>query len=242
MSLPKIDVPTFELKLPSNGKEIKVRPFLVKEEKLLLIAAESGDTMDIINTTKQVISNCIVDGGDVNVNTIPFFDIDFLFIALRAKSISERVAVSFVCKNETENGICDTTFDTELDLTAVEVKKNPNIKSDIKLDAETLVKMKYPNYGIVKQVMSNETMLEKKIRIVAACIDRVIKKDKIFSSRDFTPSQIIEFVEDLTEAHYKKLEEFIDNFPYFYIGVNHTCETCGFNHKLEYKDFTSFFQ
>lgn len=241
MSLPQVDVPIFELKLPSTGEEIRVRPFLVKEEKMLLIAAESGDTMDIINTTKQIISNCLVD-KTVNVNTLPFFDIDFLFIALRAKSISDKVAVSFVCKNETEQGVCDQSFDTELDLSTVSVKKNPDVKSDIKLDNETLVKMKYPNYGIVKQVMSNETVLEKKIRIIAACIDRVIKKDKIFSSRDFTPDQIIDFVESLTEAHYKKLEEWIDNFPYFYISVNHTCESCKFEHRLEYKDFTSFFQ
>ena len=241
MNLPQIDVPIFELKLPSTGEEIRVRPFLVKEEKMLLIAAESGDTNDIINTTKQVISNCLVD-KNINVNTLPFFDIDFLFIALRAKSISDKVAVSFVCKNETEEGICNQAFDTELDLSAVSIKKNVDVKSDIKLDAETLVKMKYPNYGITKTVMGSESILEKKIRIIAACIDRVIKKDKIFSSRDFTPDQIVDFVEGLTEAHYKKLEEFIDNFPYFYIGVNHICEACGFNHRLEYKDFTSFFQ
>lgn len=241
MELPGIDLPIFEVKLPSTGQEIRVRPFRVKEEKLLLIASESGDINDIINTTKQVISNCLVD-KDVNVNTLPFFDVDFLFIALRARSISDTIQISFICKNETEEGICNTAFDTELDLTNTEIKKNPDIKSDIKLDAETLVKMRYPNYGITKTVMGTETILEKKIRIIAACIDRVIKKDKIFSSKDFTPNQIIEFIENLTEAHYKKLEEFIDNFPYFYVGVEHTCEACGFNHKLEYKDFTSFFQ
>ena len=133
MPLPKLDVPLYQIKIPSTGKEITIRPFLVKEEKLLLIAAQSKDQAEIINTTKQIINNCIVD-GDVNVETLPFFDIDYIFIALRAKSVGESIDINFTCNNVIEDGeACGSRFTAKIDITNCEIVKNENIKQEITL-------------------------------------------------------------------------------------------------------------
>ena len=112
MTLPKIDVPTYDVTLPSSGKEIRIRPFLVKEEKLLLMAVESKDSENIIKTTKQVINNCIVS-GDIDLDKIPFFDVDYLFIALRAKSIGEKIEVNYRCNNNVGGQPCNGVFNVE---------------------------------------------------------------------------------------------------------------------------------
>ena len=116
MALPKIDLPTFELKLPSTGKTVMVRPFSVKEEKLLLMAVEAGKADDVITTVKQIINNCILE-GDFDINTAPFFDVDYVFIFLRAKSIGEAVDVNMTCNNVLESGEkCGHKFPTTIDI------------------------------------------------------------------------------------------------------------------------------
>lgn len=241
MALPKIDVPIYELKLPSSGKEIRVRPFLVKEEKLLLMAAESKDSDEIIRTSKQIINNCLID-EDVNIDSLPFFDIDYLFIALRAKSISEAIDVTFTCNHVVEDGHrCGHIFDLSVDISKARVVSNTAVKNSIELTKDVSVKLKYPSYDIMKAINDNDTILNKKIRIIAHCIDMIVKKGKVFTAKDHTKEELVEFVENLTEENYKKLERFIDNFPYFVVDLQHTCGKCGFDHKIEYTDFESFF-
>ena len=243
MSLPVVDVPIYELKLPSNGKEIKVRPFLVKEEKLLLIAAESNDTEEIIKTTKQVINNCLID-KDIDVDKLPFFDIDYLFIALRAKSIAETIEMKFTCNVVTpENKTCGFVFETDIDISKAEVYDNdvPKLIEFTNDPKQTSVKMKYPSYSIMKALNEKDNALENKIKVIEACIDQIIQKEKVYSSKDYTPKDLQKFVEGLTEENYKKLEFFVDNFPYFVVNVEKKCPKCGFDHNIRYSDFTSFF-
>ena len=154
--LPKIDVPTYTVKVPSSGKEIKVRPFSVKEEKLLFMAVESGKLEDMVDTTKQVINNCIVS-GEFNVDKAPFFDIDFLFIFLRAKSIGESVEVNLTCNNTLEDGKrCGHTFPTQMDIANHEVVFNENLGNTVQLDKNSGVRMKYPNYSLAKKLDRSE--------------------------------------------------------------------------------------
>jgi hypothetical protein len=241
MALPKIDVPTYDVTLPSTGKEIKIRPFLVKEEKLLLMAVESKDNENIIKTTKQVINNCIVF-GDVDVDKLPFFDIDYLFIALRAKSIGEKIEMSYTCNNETENGKCGGVFQADIDISKCVIEKNENIGLDIKLSNKLSIRMKYPTYSIMKLIMGNETILEKKIRIICSCVDRIVNEDKVYTTKDFSKEELKKFIEGLIQEQYKKLEEFVDNLPTFYIASKSKCPKCQFEHNIRYTDFTRFFQ
>lgn len=145
MPLPKIDLPNYEIKIPSTGQAITIRPFIVGEEKLLLLAVAGKDPNEIINTTKTVIKNCIVS-GDVNVDTLPFFDIDYIFVALRAKSVGESVDVNYTCNNVVEDHLCGATFLAKIDISNCEIVKNPEISMDVKLSGKILIKMKYPTY------------------------------------------------------------------------------------------------
>lgn len=240
MPLPKIDLPTYVIKLPSNGKEVTIRPFLVKEEKLLLIALESNDSNDIINTTKQVINNCIVD-GNVNVETLPFFDIDYLFIALRAKSVGESIEIKFTCNNEVEGERCGAVFPAKIDISNCEIISNPEISKEIRLSGIVMVKMKYPSYSAMKVIMSDEDEITRKVKIIANSIELIQEKDKVYTNKDFTKEELITFIEGLTQDQFKKLELFVDNFPSFIITSEAKCVKCGFDHKLRYNEFTSFF-
>lgn len=241
MSLPKIDVPVYDVVVPSTGKEIKIRPFLVKEEKILLMAVESKNNENIIKTTKQIINNCIVS-GDIDLEKTPFFDVDYLFIALRAKSVGESIEVNYKCNNVTNNQVCNGTFSVTIDISKCKIDKKEDIKDIIQLNNKLSVKMKYPSYSIMKMIMGNETVLEKKIRIIGSCIERIVNGDKIYTSKDFTKEELYGFIEELTNEQYKKLEEFIDNFPEFYVEANGVCTKCGHNHDVRYTDFTRFFQ
>jgi hypothetical protein len=240
MAIPKIDLPIYELKLPSNGKEIKVRPFLVKEEKLLLMAAEADDADEIIKVTKQVINNCMID--DVKIDNLPFFDVDYLFIALRAKSIGEKIDMSFTCNNIVNDDRCKNVFDVPIDIAKAHVVDPENISNKIDLGNKLSVKMKYPTYTIMKIINDKDSIIDKKIKVIANCIDTIANGDKVSTSKDFTKKEAEDFVESLTKAQFEKLEEFVDNFPYFVVDVDHKCEKCGFDHHIEYRDFASFFQ
>lgn len=240
--LPKIDLPTYELKLPSNGKEIRFRPFLVKEEKLLLMAAKSGDANEIIKTTKQVINNCLLD-DDVNIDSLPFFDVDCLFIALRAKSIGENIEVNYICQNTLEdNTPCRSKFPVKIDISNVEIEKNENIKSEIKFNDNLIFHMKYPNYSVIKLLNDSTDNLDKKIKLIVSSIDRIYTNEQYYSNKDFSTEELQSFIENLTQEQFDKLAEFISNFPSFFVNCKGKCTKCGKDHNVRYKDFVRFFQ
>lgn len=239
--LPKIDVPIYELKLPSDNKEVKVRPFLVKEEKLLLMAVQSNDAKEIVNTTKQVINNCLLTES-VNVDALPFFDIDYLFIALRAKSVGETVTVNFICNNKVEDKECKGKFPVDIDIANVAIDKNPEISMEIKFHDDLIFKMKYPSYSLVRLLDDKADPMENKIKIIAASVERIFNKGQYFTTKDFTPEELREFIENLTHEQFKKLDEFVNNFPSFYIKAEGKCIKCGYQHSVRYKDFINFFR
>jgi hypothetical protein len=240
--IPKVDLPIYELTLPSNGKKIRIRPFIVKEEKLLLMAVESNDEKTIIDTTKQILNNCVIDGQDFNIDKLPFFDIDYLFISLRAKSIGESVDINYTCNNITGSGNrCGNTFPAKIDVSNCSVIKDDTISKDIQLSSKMLVKMKYPNYTTMKLILENDNIINKKINIIAGSIEMIQDGDNVYTSKDFTKQELVEFIENLTQEQYRRLEYFVDNFPSFVITSQATCDACGYTHKLEYKDFASFF-
>jgi hypothetical protein len=246
--LPKIDLPTYEIKLPSNGKAVTIRPFVVKEEKLLLMALESEEDDDIISTTKQIINNCIVK-GDVDVDKLPFFDVDYLFVALRAKSIGESIDIKFTCNNVKEDGEkCGNVFPAKIDVSNCVVEKDETITQDIRVSPKITIRMKYPNYSVMREITNNNfgmdvdsEVFDMKNDIIINSIEYIVDGDNVISMKDITKEELLEFIEGLTQEQYKKLERFVDNFPSFLITAEATCDACGFHHNLKYKDFTSFF-
>ena len=203
MALPKIELPAYDVTIPSNGKNIRVRPFTVKEEKMLLIAVESKVQSEIITTVRQVINNCILD-GDVDVDKIPFFDVDYLFTFLRAKSVGETVEVKLTCNNVVDGQVCGNEFSGEMDIGKVELVKN-DISNDIKLGPQAGVKMRYPNYSIMRKV-EELPEIDKKTFVIVSSIEYVYDNKGLHSHKDYTTDELKDFVEGLTEENYRSEE------------------------------------
>ena len=239
MSIPKIDYPTYDIKMPSDNRIITVRPFSVKEEKLLLMAIEAKNMDDVIKTVKQVINNCVVK-GDVNVDRLPFFDIDYLFIFLRAKSIGESVEVTLTCNNTLEDDtVCGNIFPTQMDVSNIEIERTEGVVDEISLTDVAGVKMKYPNYASMKRI--EESDMDIKTNMIANAIDYIWDDQGKHPAKESTKEELVDFVESLTEKNYKKLEEFVDNTPKFAVRLEAKCPKCGFDHKVRYSDFYDFF-
>jgi len=238
--LPQLTTPIYTVNLPSSGKEIRVRPFLVKEEKLLLMAAQSKEISEVINVTKQIVNNCLVD-GDANVDSMPFFDVDFLFLALRAKSISENIDVNFTCNNTKDGKKCGGIFPVQLDISNASITKDDDLKDEIWLSDKIGVKMRYPKYSTMKKVVADESSLNNRIRVIQACMDYVFDEQQTYPTKEMSKEELDNFTDGLTAAQLDKLGDWVEKLPELEIKVQKTCPSCGFNHNIKYKDFTSFF-
>ena len=210
MPLPKIATPTYELELPSTGQSIKYRPFLVKEEKVLVIALESEDTKQITTAIKSVISNCILTRG-VKVETLPTFDIEYLFLNIRGKSVGEDLEVNIVCPDD---GQTQTIINVNLD--DIEIKKNEDHTNRIKLDDSLMMELKYPSLD--QFIKSNfdfagENALDQSFELIATCIDKIFNEEEVWSTSDCTKEEIIDFLEQMNSSQFKKIEKFFDTMP-----------------------------
>jgi len=239
--LPIIDVPTYTIRLPSNGQELTIRPFLVKEEKLLLMAVKSDDAQEIVRTTKQIINNCIIS-PQINVDTLPFFDIDYLFIALRAKSIGETIDVNFICQNIVNEERCGGKFAVGIDISKEEVENNDKSRLEIRFNDNLIFNMKYPTYSVMKMLDEKSDALDMKVKIIVSCIDKIFANGQYYTNKDMTPAEMQEFVENLTQQQFQKLEEFANDFPTFYATGRSVCQKCRKEHSVRYKDFINFFR
>eukprot|EP00697_Spironema_sp_BW2_P016224 gnl/Spiro4/7369_TR3861_c1_g1_i1.p2 gnl/Spiro4/7369_TR3861_c1_g1~~gnl/Spiro4/7369_TR3861_c1_g1_i1.p2 ORF type:complete len:247 (+),score=24.63 gnl/Spiro4/7369_TR3861_c1_g1_i1:8222-8962(+) len=171
-----------------------------------------------------------------------FFDIDYLFIALRAKSVGESIDIKYTCNNVVDGNACGAVFPATIDITNCKVVKDDTISNEVLLPGQIKVKLKYPNYSQIKAILDDENVIDKKIKLVVASIDYIQEREKIISLKDTTPEELTTFVESLTQEQYHKLEHWIDNFPSFVITSEATCKKCGFKHQLEYNDFDAFFR
>ena len=212
MPLPTVATPTYELKLPSSNKKIKYRPFLVKEEKVLIIALESKSQFEITNAVKDVLKQCILTKG-IDVDELPTFDIEYIFLNIRAKSIGEAIKVRVTCPDDGETEIPVTVYVDE-----IKVVKSKDHKTDIVLDDKMTLRMKYPsiNQFIETNFDVNEDPKEnvnKTFKIISECIDTIYTQEDAWDANDYTPSERIEFVEKLSSKQYKEVEKFFATMP-----------------------------
>jgi len=210
MPLPKISTPTYELTLPSTGKKIKYRPFLVKEEKVLIIAMESEDTKQITNAVKTVIKNCILSRG-VKVEELSTFDIEYLFLNIRGKSVGEEVEVLVTCPDD---GV--TQVPVVIPLDEIKVEKTKGHTRDIKLDSNLTLRMKYPSMEeFVKSnfSMSENVSLQDTFEIVSSCIEQVYNEEESWSAKECTKKELAEFMEQLSSKQFKQIEGFFETMP-----------------------------
>jgi len=239
MSLPKINQPIYELTLPSSGKKISYRPYLVKEDKILLMAAESGDPKEMGTATRQVVNNCVVD-KNFDCDDLPIFDVDFIFMNIRAKSVGEKISQFYTCNNQVDDHICGETFTVDINIKDVKVIMPDNPK-EFWLSENLGVKMKYPSYKTTMSLLETDNELEQTIKTLYGSIEYFYDKEQTFSMRDTTLDKFKIFVDDLTTDQFNKLKKFIENIPYFEIKKSVTCPKCGFVHEMTYGDPISFF-
>ena len=210
MPLPKISTPTYELELPSTGKTIKFRPFLVKEEKLLVLALESDDSKEITNAIKAVLKDCIQTRG-VKVDTLPTFDIEYLFLNIRGKSVGEDIEVSVLCPDDGE-----TYTEVQISIDDIKVTKDKNHSNQIKVDDNLMMEMKYPSLDqFVKSnfEFSNDNQVDQSFELIASCIDKVYSADEAWTTDDFTKKEVMEFLEQMNSSQFKEIESFFSTMP-----------------------------
>tara|TARA_R100000900_G_scaffold69072_1_gene55000 strand:+ start:648 stop:1367 length:720 start_codon:yes stop_codon:yes gene_type:complete len=210
MPLPKIATPTYELELPSTGKTIEYRPFLVKEEKLLVIALESEDTKQITTAIKAVLRNCILTKG-VKVEALPTFDIEFLFLNIRGKSVGEELEVNIVCPDDGK-----TSVPVNINLDDIVVQKSEKHTNQIKLDTKIMMEMKYPSLDefIKNNFDFNDTnQMDQSFKLIASCIDKIYTEDDVWASEDCTKKEMNDFLESMNSQQFKEIEAFFTTMP-----------------------------
>ena len=240
MALPKLNVPVYEAILPSTEKVIKYRPFLVKEEKILLTAMEAGDEAAMIPAVKQIINNCVE--GNLDVDKLPTFDIEFLFLRLRAKSVGEKVTLGlrpWGCpKNNGE--LCENSTQVDIDLEEVKVIKNDKHSNKIMLDDKIGIKLSYPDMSKLGKLDKIDTP-ESGMEIVKDCIDMIFTEEETFDKSSFTDKEIDEFIDSLNTQQFTLIKDFFDTMPMLKHTVKYKCETCGEDKETTVQGLNSFF-
>ena len=210
MPLPKIATPVYELELPSTGQTIEYRPFLVKEEKVLVIALESEDTKQITTAIKNVIKNCIRTKG-VKVEDLPTFDIEYLFLNIRGKSVGEEIEVNVTCPDD---GVTQVPITINLD--DIQVQKNEEHSNRIKVDDNIMMEMKYPS---LDQFIKNnfdfdeKNAMDQSFDLIATCIDKVFTEEEVWAVEDCSKKEIVDFLEQMNSSQFKEIEKFFETMP-----------------------------
>ena len=205
MALPKIDLPLFELVIPSTGKKARYRPFTVKEEKILLIAQESKDPKQVILAIKQILNNCL---QDIDVDTLAAFDLQYLLLNIRAKSVNNEVTFNI------KDPETDETIELTIDVNEIEMKKFPDHTKMIKINDTIQLQMRYPKIDYLENVsVEEEKNSDQLVKIMTECIDSVIEGEEVYKLNDFSPKEINEFLDSLTSDIVMKIQKFFNTMP-----------------------------
>ena len=239
MALPKLNVPVYEAILPSTEKVIKYRPFLVKEEKILLTALEADDTKALSGAVKQIVNNCVQ--GELDVDKLPTFDIEYLFLRLRAKSVGEKVTIGlrpYGCPKN-ESGLCENTTEVEINLEEVKVTKNKASSSKIMIDDKIGIKMKYPDINTIN--LLGTTSEAAGMDVIRGCIDMIFTEEETHERDSFTDKELDEFIDSLNTKQMEQIKNFFDTMPVLKHTVKYTCKTCDEEKETTIQGLQSFF-
>ena len=239
MPLPKINTPTYQLTLPSNNKKIKYRPFLVREEKILILALESNDAKQISSSIVEIMSDCIETKG-VDITKLPSFDIEYLFLNIRAKSVGETVEVIITCPDDKK-----TTVEATINIDDIKIKKTPGHKNIIKLDDKYSMKLKYPsmqqfidaNFDTDEEINS----VSQSLQMLSTCIDMIYDDEESWDAADSSPEELNEFIEQLNTKQFKEVESFFETMPKLEHIVEVTNPKTGKTSKVKLEGLASFF-
>jgi len=244
MALPTLNIIKHSLTLPSTGKEITYRPFLVKEEKMLMMAMESGESKDVIRATRDIIDACVQE--KIDINSLPMFDIEYIFLQLRAKSVGDVTSISYslgdedIC-SEDKNKSC--IYSAEVDLNTIIIEKNKNHKDIIDLTKDIKIKMKYPEIetSIAIVGLEGEALVNKTFEMIGQCIEYILEGEEMHTTKDYTVKEIDDFLNSLTSGQFRSIQSFFDTMPKLRKEVNAKCTACGKKNTKVLEGLADFF-
>ena len=242
MILPTIDQPIYEVNLLTSDKPVRFRPFLVKEQKIMLMAVEAKDIDTTIKSIKQIIKNCVID--HINVDELPLADLETLFLHLRARSMGEVLNLYFKCTNKIGAvGLetpCNMVLEVPVNLLTDVKQINTHTPKKIMFNDTVGVIMKYPSIEIVDELVKAEDA-KVQLTVVSQCIDKIFDKDNVYKASDASPEELLSFVENLPTAEYGKMEKFIGELPKSQFKTHKKCTKCGFEHEFVLEGLNDFF-
>ena len=240
MALPKMDTPIYELDLPLSKKHIRFRPFLVKEQKNLLMAMESGDSKSIEQNVKQVLNNCTVT-ENIDIEKLPVLDVEYYFLNLRARSVGEIVENKYRCDNTVDGSVCGNIMETSLNLLDIKIE---GIKEDdgvIQLTDTISIKLKYPEFSVVEKLSRLTNVSDIAFEMIAESVEYIYDGEQFYYAKETTTEELVEFIEGLNQQQFAKIEDFFANLPKLEKKIEMKCSRCGFEHKLDVEGLESFF-
>lgn len=240
MALPKIDAPVYELDLPLSRKHIRFRPFLVKEQKNLMMALESDDRETIERNIRQVLTNCTIT-ENIDIDKLPVIDVEFYFINLRARSVGEVVENEYICTNEVDGNQCGGKMKGKLNLLDIKVDIDPNKKDVINVTDKVSIKMKYPEFSLVEKLSNKDSEVEIAFEVVAESIEWIFDGEQYYHAHETPKEELMQFIESLNQQQFSKLEEFFDGLPTMNKKMHMKCPKCGFDHTIDMQGLESFF-
>ena len=240
MALPRIDTPVYDLELPLSKKTIKFRPFLVKEQKNLMMAMEADDKETIEKNIRQVLTNCTLTEGIV-IDKLPVIDVEYYFLNLRARSVGEIVENKYICTNEVDGVQCDNKMAVKFNILDVKVEFDPESSDEIKINDKIVIKMKYPEFSLVKKLSDKESAVDVAFEVVLDSIDYIYDGEQYYYAAETPKAELMEFIESLNQDQFSKLEEFFNHLPKMNKKIEMKCSKCGFDHTISMEGLESFF-
>jgi hypothetical protein len=238
MALPMMNTPTYNMVVPSSGVSVKFRPFLVKEEKALLIAQQSEDLMVMVDTLKGVIKTCVLDS--IDTNRLATFDLEYMFTQIRAKSVGETIELIFPCDIDHGEDNEKAKVKVSIDLTTLQVEKDNNHTNKIDLFGDVGVVMKYPTIDVMRKLDDNDS-IENIFDVVAMSIDYIYQGDEIFYTKEQKHEEMLQFLNNLTSEQFVKIQNFFDTMPRIKKEIEYTCPVCQKQHRKMLEGMQSFF-
>jgi hypothetical protein len=231
MSLPVIDVPKYSTMLPSTGEKITYRPFLVREQKKLLVAVNDSPERQMA-TTEEVVNDCTF--GRLNVARLPYFDVEYLFLQIRGRSVGETINMELTC------GYCNNKQDAQLDITNIAVKKEENHNNKIDIGGDFILEMQYPTLSDI-EVFRETPGADGVLHLIASSIAAIWKGEELFDAKDYSIEELLAFVDGLTPAQLDLLQVFFDTMPVLKHDLHFNCTACNKENTVELEGMQSFF-
>lgn len=240
MALPKIDAPVFDLTLPLSQKKIRFRPFLVKEQKNLLMALESGEKETIERNVKQVLNNCTLT-EKIDIESLPMVDVEYYFLQLRARSVGEEVENKYRCDNVVDEQRCGGIMETKVNLLDIQIDSSEVKNSLIELTDKVSIKLSYPAFSVVEKISNLESASDIAFEMIADSVEYISDGEQIYYAKETPHEEIMEFIESLNQKQFAKIEEFFANLPKLQKKIQMKCPKCGFDHSFDVEGLDSFF-